>query len=362
MSSPAAPFRPHGGPGARGPVRWDFSTNANAAGPCPTALWAVQQADPCRYPDPGYHALRERLAVWHGVAPQRILLAASASEFIQRITAVSGRLAPGAVAVPPLSYGDYALAEGAFGREIMPADATAHTASGHAAPTLRWCTDPSSPLGQSQSQPPPVEPGELITVLDGAYAPLRLHAASTWPQAALDAVFQLHSPNTALGLSGLRGAYEVAPAAAVPHASLIDALRAAEPSWPLGAHAVALLTAWSEPATQAWLAASLTVLRKWRDELRSGLHALGLAPQSSVTPFLCARRPLAATGDWLHPRGLAVRCTASFGLPGQMRISAQPPEATAALLSSLRQTLTLTPGDESVLHHQALPIQPAEPS
>lgn len=360
MSSRAAPPRQHGGPGARGPVRWDFSTNANAAGPCPTALRAVQQADPCRYPDPGYHALRERLAAWHGVAPQRILLAASASEFIQRITAVSGRLAPGAVAVPPLAYGDYAVAAHAFGRETLLADASAPTASGHAAPTLRWCTDPGSPLGQPQ--PPPAEPGQLITVLDGAYAPLRLHAASTWPQAALDAVFQLHSPNKALGLPGLRGAYVMAPAAAQQHALLIDALRAAEPSWPLGAHAVALLTAWTERATQAWLAASLTALRTWRDELRSGLHALGLAPQPSVTPFLCARRPLAATDDWLHRRGLAVRCTASFGLPGQMRMSAQPPEATAALLSSLRQALTLSPGDESAPHHQALPLQPAEPS
>jgi histidinol-phosphate/aromatic aminotransferase/cobyric acid decarboxylase-like protein len=110
MTGPHTPARVHGGPGAQGPVRWDFSTNAHAAGPCPAALQSVQLADPCRYPDPGCDALRERLANWHGVAPQRIVLAASASEFIQRITAVSSRLWPGAVAVPALAYGDYAAA------------------------------------------------------------------------------------------------------------------------------------------------------------------------------------------------------------------------------------------------------------
>ena len=37
--------RVHGGPDARGAVPHDFSTNANAVGPCPQALAAVQAAD-----------------------------------------------------------------------------------------------------------------------------------------------------------------------------------------------------------------------------------------------------------------------------------------------------------------------------
>ena len=44
--------RSHGGADALGAARWDFSTCANAAGPCPTALAAVQRADVTRYPDP----------------------------------------------------------------------------------------------------------------------------------------------------------------------------------------------------------------------------------------------------------------------------------------------------------------------
>jgi hypothetical protein len=53
--------RVHGGPDAQGPVRWDFSTCANAAGPCPQALAAIRWAAPTRYPDPAGTAVRQAL-------------------------------------------------------------------------------------------------------------------------------------------------------------------------------------------------------------------------------------------------------------------------------------------------------------
>lgn len=331
MTKPIA--RTHGGPGAKGAVRWDFSTNANAAGPCPRTMQALAQADATRYPDPGHHALRERLAAWHNVALQRILFAASASEFIQRITAVGQRLAPGPVAVPTLAYGDYAVAASACGREVVEAD--------DAVATLRWCADPGSPLGQDGA--PPHDPAVIVTVLDAVYAPLRLIGESPWSGNHLDAVFQLHSPNKALGLPGVRGAYVIAPAhAAWPLQAWCDALNAAEPSWPLGAHAVSMLESWTEPATQAWLAAARIKLRTWTASLRDGLSGLGLQPAASVTSFLCARLPAAADTAALRRSGLAVRDTASFGLPGCMRVSAQPPEALAALLLALRDLITDT--------------------
>jgi histidinol-phosphate aminotransferase len=324
---PAA--RTHGGPGADGAARWDFSTNVNAAGPCPHALEALDRADATRYPDPGYHALRERLAAWHGVAAHRVLPAASASEFIQRITAVGGRLAPGPVAVPVLAYGDYATAARACGRPwVDPDDTTA---------TMRWCADPGSPLGQDAD--PPSDPGAIPTVLDAAYAPLRLEGSSAWPGDAEAAVFRLYSPNKALGLPGIRGAYAIAPAQASWQVDQwCDALRDAEPSWPLGAHAVALLDCWTDPATQAWLADARITLRAWTAALRAGLADLGLQPAPSVTPFLCARQPASADALSLRRLGLAVRDTRSFGLPGWMRVSAQPADALAALLAALRSS------------------------
>ena len=327
--------RSHGGPDALGPVRWDFSTNANAADPCPQAVQALAAADASRYPDARYCALRERLAAWHKVDAQRILLAASASEFIQRITAVGAQIAPGPVAVPALAYGDYAVAARAFGRAAV--DITAPQA------TLRWCADPGSPMGRDA--PPPPSPSDRPTVLDLAYAPLRLSGKTSWTSAARDAVFQLYSPNKALGLPGVRGAYVIAPAASPAHRnwshrSWCDALENAQPSWPLGAHAVALLQSWTEAGTQTWLAEARTTLCHWTAALRAGLADLGLEPAASVTPFLCARQPgTAAPGllqRVLREKDLAVRDTASFGLPGWMRVSAQPPQALRALLDALR--------------------------
>ena len=100
--------RVHGDPDSLGVPLHDFSTNSNACGPCPPALVAIQRADVSRYPDASYSALRQQLAAWHGVQTSRVLLAASASEFIFRITAWVAQQGGRAVWLPPHSYGDYA--------------------------------------------------------------------------------------------------------------------------------------------------------------------------------------------------------------------------------------------------------------
>jgi histidinol-phosphate aminotransferase len=319
--------RQHGGPGAAGPARWDFSTNANAAGPCPHALDALGRVDPTRYPDPGHHALRERLAAWHRVGPERVVVAASASEFIQRITAVAAQRGRGRVHVPRHAYGDYAAAARAHG--LLAACDDGHPAD---TPVLRWCAEPSSPLGQDA--PPPANPADCLTVLDAVYAPLRLAGTPGWPAAARDTVFELHSPNKALGLCGVRGAYAIAPAGGAA-AVWCAALAAAEPSWPLGAHGVALLEAWASDAARTWLDAQRDILRTWKAALVGLLLELGAEVQPSVTPFICARLPPGVSVPGLREHGIAVRDTSSFGLPGWVRMSAQPPAALGALRAAI---------------------------
>ncbi len=319
--------RIHGGPNSDGAARWDFSTNANACGPCPGVVEAMRRADVTRYPDPRYSALRHKLAAWHGVQPQRIVFAASASEFVVRITAVVARLAPGAgagadagpvaVAVPAHAYGDYAAAALAHGLAVV------HGSIGAA---LVWHCDPSSPLGQAA--PPDGRRSNALQVLDLAYAPLRLEGESCWAAAALDTVFQLHSPNKALGLTGVRGAYAVAPADAGPW---LRALDAAAPSWPLGAHAVAMLDAWPDDGTQRWLSRSRETLRRWKRAQQRLFTAMGCEPLPSVANFFCARWPGDIPLAALRGEGIALRDCASFGLPGRVRVSVQPPAAQRAL-------------------------------
>lgn len=330
--------RVHGGSDAQGPARWDFSTCSNAAGPCPAALAAVHAADLSRYPDPAGTRVRQALAALHGVAPARVLLAASASEFIQRITAVTGRLWPGPVALPRHAYGDYRLAAQAWGRTVQP------DGDGQPLPaTLRWFADPGSPLGQAGPLPDGglADLGRQPAVLDAVYAPLRLRGATAWGASARAAVFVLHSPNKALGLTGLRGAYAIAPeagAVAYPLDALCEALAQAAPSWPLSAAAEALLLSWATPVVQHWVRASHPVLAAWLATLQRRLAARGFELQASDTPFFVARPPrrmAAVTPAGLRRLGVAVRPTDSFGLPGGWRLSAQSPAAQDALMQAL---------------------------
>ncbi len=316
--------RMHGGADALGAPRWDFSTCSNAAGPCPAALAAVHAADPTRYPDPEAGAVRHALATLHGVEPWRVLPAASASEFIQRITAVTGRLWPGAVRVPRHAYGDYAVAAAAWGRAAGP--------DGEA--TLHWHADPSSPLGHDDV--PPADAGARVTVLDAVYAPLRLTGETAWTADALDAAFVLHSPNKALGLTGVRGAYAIAPRHAdCDIAACCRALEAAAPSWPLSAQADAMLRAWASPAAQDWVAQSRVALAGWKADLQRRLAARGFEVCASVTPHFVVRPPRPVDVQRLRAHGVAVRDADSFGLPGCWRVSAQPPRAQDALMQAL---------------------------
>lgn len=336
--------RVHGGANAQGAAPWDFSTCANAAGPCPAARAAVQAADATRYPDPACTAVRQALGALHGVAPSRIVPAASASEFIQRLTAVSGRLWPGAVQVPRFAYGDYAAAAAAWGRPTVVEDA--ETAPAPAGCTLHWHADPGSPFGHG-APAADLSDRRGPTVLDAVYEPLRLHGASAWTPARRDAVFVLHSPNKALGLTGVRGAYAVAPlgsaATGFDVAACTAALEAAAPSWPLSAQAEAMLLAWAEPGVQAWVAASRATLAAWKSALALQLGQRGFGVQPSVTPHFVVRPPHAFDPAWLRGHGVAVRDTTSFGLPGSWRVSAQPPAAQAALMQALDRRGPETP-------------------
>ena len=336
--------RLHGGPDALGVPRFDFSTNSNACGPCPTALAAVQAADPSCYPDPTYQALREALAGFHQVDPERLLLAGSASEFIFRISALAAQSAaapfqdqprqcqrPATVLLPPFHYGDYAQAARAWGLQTVTDSVVAD---------LLWACDPSSPLGQSHAGLQQLVQGlrlEQMLVLDGAYRPLRLSGRLALDAHLLDRVWQLWTPNKALGLTGVRAAYVIAPRDAGARALALQALA---PSWPVGSHGVAMLQAWTAPAVQDWLADSLDTLRGWKSRQLELCQALGWQTRPSEANYFVARpdgSDNAELGDelaQLRASGIKLRDATSFGLPGCVRLGVLAPAAQDALVQA----------------------------
>lgn len=315
---------PHGGPDAMGVPRWDFSTNANACGPSPVALAAVQQADAAHYPDPQYTALREALAAFHGVARERIVLAASASEFIARISASVARAGGQRAWWPTLAYGDYAHAAQAWGLRRVDAPAQAD---------LLWLCEPSSPLGNAETMAQVVAEQGGVIVIDRAYEPLRLSGRCSLPDAVLDGVWQLWTPNKALGLTGVRGAYAIAP---LQSQALARALAQMAPSWPVGAHGVAMLQAWVRADTQHWLAQSLACLRGWKTQQLALLTGLGWTCLPSEANYFCARSPAALDTPALRAQGVKLRDTTSLGLPGHWRLGVLSPAAQAALRDALQ--------------------------
>lgn len=319
----------HGGTDALGVPAHDFSTNRNACGPCPLALAALQAAHAAQYPDPAYTALRQRLGQFHGVAAARIVLAGSASEFIYRISAHAARQGLRQVVLPSHSYGDYAQAAGVWGLE-----------QGSGAPALHWACEPSSPLGQADpalAQWQGAAP-EGLRVLDCAYQPLRLtDEHSPMP----GGVWQVWTPNKALGMTGVRAAYAIAPEAAQAD---VAALQALAPSWVVGAHGVAMLEAWTTPAVQQWLDRSRGQLAQWKTAQMALCAALGwqVAP-GSLANYFVAHWPAALQGQmpqrlaWLRrEHGIKLRDAASFGLAGAVRLGVLPPASQQALALAWR--------------------------
>ncbi len=308
----------HGGPDGGPMAAHDFSTNASPLGPPPRLMAAVQAADRHRYPDPSYRALRERLG-----DAERVLPTAGGAEGIRRLTLAAMLDGRREVWVPQPGFGDYALAAHALGLAVKPY--ASPTDIHPTAPALVWICEPCNPTGASTTAWPALE---ALVVVDRAYEPLRLQGdAPALPPGA----WQLVCPNKALGLTGVRAGYLVAPATDAVWAHALSLA----PSWVLSSEGVALLMHWRDDDTQAWLADARVQLRAWTQAQRAMLAQLDWHQAPTVTNFWLARPPRADMTPRLRERGIRVRDAASFGLPGWVRVSTQPPASQDALQLAL---------------------------
>ncbi|MGQ3092530.1 MAG: aminotransferase class I/II-fold pyridoxal phosphate-dependent enzyme [Roseateles sp.] len=311
----------HGGPDGGPAAAFDFSTNASPLGPPPALLRAVQAADRTSYPDPAYRALRRRLGDEDLVLPT-----AGGAEGIRRLTLAALLAGRREVWAPQPGFGDYALAAQALDLVVKTYAQPADIRPGAAA--LVWLCEPCNPTGASVSAWPELA-GHLV-IVDRAYEPLRLQgAAPALPPGA----WQLVCPNKALGLTGIRAGYCIAPQADPIWSHALSLA----PSWVLSAEGVAMLTHWLDADTQAWLAHARATLRTWAGTQRALLAGRGWLQQPSTTNFWLARPPRPDCALRLRERGLRVRDATSFGLPGWVRVSAQPPNAQQALQQALHE-------------------------
>ncbi len=341
----------HGGTDDGPAILHDFSTNGHPLGPPPLAMDAVLKADRLRYPDPAYVALRETLGAWHDVDPSRVLPTAGGSEAIRRLSLAALLEGVSTVCVPQPGFGDYGAAAMALGLTVQGySDAAGLIAlldppSSSAQRALVWVCDPCNPTGASftadewQALQLALQASGSTLVVDQAYDPLRLTGRPTLPAALADQAWRLVCPNKALGLTGVRGAYLLAPRRETAWRERLLALAS---SWVLSSEGQAMLTAWTLPAVQSQLQESLQVLREWRDIQWRRLASLGMRQRpGSVANFWLARLPSTdhrtATDQLqrLRSMGIKLRDASSFGLPGWVRLSVQAPPSLEALVLAL---------------------------
>jgi histidinol-phosphate aminotransferase len=321
----------HGGTDSLPEPRYDFSSNANALGPCPPVLAAVRAANVSRYPDPLYAQLRERLAAWHGTSPDRIVVGAGASELILRLVRHFDRtvlqLAP--------TFSEYARGTGIARKRLMAVSSPEAFLRAQARQRcLAFLCCPNNPTGEVWSRSliaRAARQGPLV--IDLAYASLCGSTQAVELEAAAANAWRLYSPNKALGLTGVRGAYLIAPRA-------VRRLADAAPSWVIGRDAVAMLESSLEPSAREWLAEAIPRLWRWRTQLAQGLRRLGLSVRESPATFLLVDVGNGERiGKRLRAGGIRVRDATSFGLAHSLRLSAQPAPARRALLAALAQCL-----------------------
>ncbi len=332
----------HGGPDGGPPIAVDFSTNAHPMGPNPWIDECLRRADRSRYPDPGYTGLREALGGFHGVARERVVVGASASELIWRLTRAWGALRRSAVVTSRRTFGEYLRAARTIGLPVRP------DTRGAARAHLLWCCNPDNPSGEIRDQEIAEAVKSMsasrgsrgIVAADLAYWPFR-QLLGARPSLQLDTpwsneVVQLWSPNKLHGLTGVRAAYLILPARC-RHLSRSE-LDSLAPSWPLGADGLALLTGHTQREARRFLDDTGPKLRAWKALQDRRLAEAGWKPQPSEMHFGLWQPPVprSAQPEWharLRSSGIKVRDARSFGRPGWVRLVTRAPQQVEDLIT-----------------------------
>jgi histidinol-phosphate aminotransferase len=319
----------HGGTDAGLPPRFDFSSNANALGPNPFILEKIQAVNPTHYPDPNYTELHQCLADFHGVSYKQVAVGAGASELILRLTRWP-RTAGSILTLAP-TFGEYAR----VARIAKLPHKEAHTEEEFLA-SLKSCTLgflclPNNPTGTLYTTDFLAEVAFLsaqsgaIIVIDLAYLPL-CQTKMIIPKG----FWQLHAPNKAHGMTGIRAGYLLAPES-------LQEFRDVAPSWVVSAHGEAFLQWTLLTKAQDWVQECCPILWQWRDSLAEQLATLyeqqifgdanfGLVKVGNATQI----------SNTLRQQDIQVRDCTSFGLPEWIRVSAQLELAQGALISALK--------------------------
>ncbi len=318
----------HGSTDAGAPPQFDFSSNANALGPNPIVLQAVQAANPTHYPDPLYTQLHQEIAAFHQVAPEQVAVGAGASELIVRLMRWERSAGPVLTLAP--TFGEYARAARLAGLPLHEAPSQVKFLEQLPLSRLAFLCIPNNPTGViydadflAQVATIAQKTGTIV-VADLAYLALTQVEVTIPP-----GFWRMYAPNKAHGMTGVRAGYLIVPE------SLID-FRNVAPSWVVSVHGETFLRSALAPAAQAWVKQCCPTLWHWRDQLQAQIQSIGLAQIWSQANFgLINVGNATQITQAIRRQDIRVRDCTSFGLPEWIRVSVQGEAAHRALIATL---------------------------
>lgn len=302
---------------------------------------AIARASIESYPDRNCVKLRRALSEHDGIPFQRIMMGNGCSELIHLVALAFLKQRDHVLVVGP-TFAEYRRASELAGAEVYEIRADEH--EGFAFPleaiddqvdrqavAMVWICNPNNPTGQTV---PAAEVCELLLrypkttfVVDESYIEFS-QCASSLVGEEFSNLIVLRSMTKCYALAGLRLGFAVAME------SMIQVLCSQRVPWSVSAVAQAAGLAVLEQR-EHYLAA---MSRMWseRDRLWAKLRESGHEPLESDTGFfLLPVDDSAATRDQLLSAGVLIRDTATFGLPGYVRIAVADREGADRLLDAL---------------------------
>ncbi len=322
-----------------------LDANENPFGALPEVREALGKLlSPQIYPDPECSLLRQKLAAYHGVEIERIVVGAGLDEVIDLI--MRACIDPGdAILNCPPTFGMYAFDGKMHGARMLDVPRKAdfsldmdgiRAAVRDGQPKLFILPNPNNPdggvLGMDEFQQVAGLP--LLLVMDEAYIQFYGEENSAMDEIAKrDNLVVLRTFSKWAGLAGLRIGYGVFP---VEIAAAIMKIKQ-----PYNVSAAAQLAA---NVTLDNIDKTVPVIARiceQRDLLFAGLEQIDwLEPIPSQANFvLCRVKSRSATdvAEVLRGQGIMLRCFDQPGLPNALRISAGTAEQTHKLLGLLKE-------------------------
>ena len=326
----------------------DLSASLNPSGPHPNVLVSAATANLRYYPEPDAASLRDAIARHSNLDPSQVLVTPGATAAIHLAARALLSMGDECWIFPP-TFGEYAAAAHNAGARVV--EHTLAEVSGTRriprpdvpAQRLAILCNPNNPTGEYLERDDveallPLIGGPLL--LDVAYDPFVVDAwdANDLVRAGLG-VLVVHSMTKLHAVPGLRLGYLTGPA------PLIRRVAALQPSWSVGATAIAAgLAALEVDGVQRRSAAEIRETRTWlcarlgraRVEVTEGLanfFLVNVGGSDGGTPAFRRR---------LLRRGFAVRDCASFGMPDWVRIAVPPDAAARRLLPAILDALAAT--------------------